>query len=117
MTNLQQIINQKSGTVSANGDSGPLPVGAVDYISLDINISAIGGSASLSVTFYIDRQGLDGNWYNIYSSSAQTSTGTITANLGPGLGTNVSLGSVIRLRWVLAGTAPSATFSGSIIGK
>jgi hypothetical protein len=110
------IWSQPSETVTSGGNSGELSVGGQQEFAFDANISSISG-ASASITFYIDRLALDGNWYSVWNSGAQTATGTVSASLGHGMASNVSLGSQARVRWVLAGTTPSILFSGSLIGK
>ena len=116
MAVLQNIYSRASAAATATGNSGVLPTGAANSIALDINISAVTGTTP-SCTFTFDRQGADGNWYTVYTSSAQTATGNISTDIGPGCAVNHVLTGVGRLTWTISGTTPSFTFSASVVGK
>lgn len=113
----QTVLNQASAAQTAGGNSADLTVGQYRELAVDINISAVSGT-SPSATFFVDRKGADGIYYNIYSSGAKTTTGTVSTSIGAGgAATNSAFGNVIRFRWTITGTTPSFTFSASIIGK
>jgi hypothetical protein len=123
-----------SYTVTANGDTatfvpagrqnpqGPIGVGGYTELALDINLTALTGT---SIQFLVDRQGTDGNWYNIKSTTALAGVGTITMSIGAGFTAtdaapqyfcDHSFGEGLRIRWV--GVAlTTATFTISLQGK
>lgn len=110
------VFNLASLAQTANGNSGDLSVSTLREIAVDVNISAVSGTAP-TLNLYIDRKGADGIYYPIYASAQITAVGVVSTSLGIGASTPQSLGSTIRLRWVIGGTAPSFIFSASIIGK
>lgn len=110
------VLNQSALTETTNGNTNTFSVGSLSELSLDINVSAASGT-SPTLNFYVDRLGLDGNWYTIFSSAQLTAIGTVSASIGSGLSTNQSFGSDIRIRWAIGGTTPSFTFTISLIGK
>jgi hypothetical protein len=101
------------------------------YAAWDMTVTAItGGASTPSITFFLDRQGADGVWYQIATTSAITSPGTVSIDISPALNGSVSgpLTSTVqhnvftrkgRLRWTFGGGTPptSVTFSASIIGR
>jgi hypothetical protein len=110
------ILNQVSAAKTITGNSADLNVSAFREVAIDANISAVSGT-SPTLQLFIDRKGADGIYYQIWNSASITAVGTASDSIGPGLNKNQSLGSTIRLRWVIGGTTPSFTFSASIIGK
>lgn len=110
------ILNLASAARTTSGDSGALPVGNVLHLAADVNITAVSGSTP-SMTLYVDRLGIDGNWYNIWTSAAQTAAGVVSVSIGPGCTVTHVFGTAARLRWAITGGTPSFTFSGSIVGK
>ena len=114
---------------NASNPQGPIGVEGWREVDIDIFVSSFTGT---SITFFVDRQGTDGRWYNVASgtaiSAASTGTagngGTVVAggqsfSIGPGLssagGTALGLGKAMRVRWT--GTITSVTFTLSVIGK
>jgi hypothetical protein len=86
-------------------------------LALDFNITALAG-ASAAVTVNLDRKGLDGVWYNIYTSGAKNAPSATSASIGPGESTNVELGSIIRVGMFVSNTvSPSAMMSLSVVAK
>ncbi len=114
------VLNQASAAQTANGNSGDLIVGPYTEISIDINITADSGT-SQTIQFFWERKGADGNYYPLWQTSVLSSSIStpyqISTSVGAGMAYNQSLGSTGRLRWVIAGTTPSFTFSASVIGK
>lgn len=111
------VYKRASAAATADGNSGSLFVGVFDELSVDVNVSAVAGTNTPSMTLYVDRLGADGVWYPIYTSSAVTAAAVVSTSLGRGAATNATFGATARLRWVITGTTPSFTFSASIVGK
>jgi hypothetical protein len=103
-------------TISATAAGGPYIVGPYAELAADFNITVKSGT-SPTLQFFIDRIGADAVAYNIWSSSVISVIGQISTSIGSGFSTNQSFGSLIQVRWVIAGTTPSWTYSVSIIGK
>jgi hypothetical protein len=97
--------------------AGELPVRNVEFLDLDINITAISG-ASAAITITLDRKGSDGIWYNVFNSGALTATGQTSKTVGPGAEVNKDFGNIARIGvFVSNTTTPSATLSVSAIAK
>lgn len=111
------VLNQTSAALVASGNSSDLVVGPYTEVAVDINISAVSGTTP-TAQFYIDRKGIDGNYYPLWTNTtAATIISQISTSIGSGCAVNHSLGSTIRLRWVLTGSSPSFTCTASILGK
>jgi hypothetical protein len=113
------LLNQASAIQNANGNSVDLNVAAFRELAIDANVTALGGAGGPAVQFFIDRKGADGVYYQIWNSAViNAAPGTASDSIGPGLNKAQSLGSVIRLRWVITGGGGNtATFSASLIAK
>lgn len=113
--------------VNRSNPQGPIGVEGWREVDIDIFLSAFTGT---SITFFVDRQGTDGRWYNVAAGTALTGPSTTSSNtaavaggqsfsIGPGLsaagGTALGLGKGMRIRWT--GTYTVATFTISVIGK
>lgn len=92
---------------------GVMPWSEIDGIDFAATITALTGS-SASITFYVDKLGLDGQYYSIYNTGSITSSSSINQSIGPARATQTDLGVQGRLRWVLTGS--SATVSVSMLG-
>jgi hypothetical protein len=116
--NAQLIYVQQSQLITASGNSGPLTVGYLGEISLDINITGKQGT-SPTIQFYIDRLGTDGVYYPIYDSTSISAAPMVkSASTGAGLGSAASFAGTIRVRWVIGGpSSPGWTYSLSLVGK
>lgn len=101
---------------------------AVTYGALDITVASFQGGTTPSITFFLERQGADGAWYQILTTSAVSSALVISVDISPGLNGTYSAppGSAVqhavfthsaRLRWTIAGAPTSVTFSASFIGR
>lgn len=110
------LLNQASAAQTASGTSGPILVGFMPTIAVDVNVSTVSGSTP-SMTLYLERLGADGVWYEAWSSSAITAAGQTSTSIGPGCATAQVLTGSIRLRWAITGTSPSFTFSASIVSN
>jgi hypothetical protein len=103
MSLLTQIVNIQAETVAANGDTGWQPSGEVERLAVDIDVTSIRGASTPGITFFLDREGQDGNGYPMYSPSGLTSSGVLSQSIGPGLQTAVLPSASTRLRWTLQG--------------
>ncbi len=113
----QTVYTQASQAISASGNSGPLTVGNFAELALDINLTAKTGT-SPTIQFFIDRLGVDGVYYNVYTSSVISTTPTVIGqSIGAGLALASSFAGTIQFRWLLGGTSPVWTYSVSLIGK
>lgn len=125
------VLAIQAGTViTASGDSRSLqgnnpggipyqqglPVEAHDVLAVDISVTALAGTAP-TVQFFYDRQGLDGVWYPVYNTPVMSAAGNQSTTLAGANSASQEFGFIGRLRWVVAGTTPSITFSASITGK
>ena len=115
----QTIWTQASQLItSTTGNSGLLSVGNFVELALDINVTGKQGT-SPTLQFFIDRLGVDGIYYNIWTSTQYTTTPqTVSQSIGAGLTTSVSFGGTIQFRWSIGGSStPGWTYSVSIQGK
>jgi hypothetical protein len=114
----QTIYTQASQLITTSGNSGPLSVGNFAELALDINITVKQGT-SPTIQFFVDRLGVDGVNYNVWSSSSiSTTPTTVSQSIGAGLTLASSFGGTIQFRWVIGGSAtPGWFYSVSLIGK
>ncbi|HVA05514.1 MAG TPA: hypothetical protein VNG12_02115 [Acidimicrobiales bacterium] len=110
------ILEEVSAVHTASGSTGPLEVGPLTTLAVDVNVSAVSGTTP-SMSLVVERQGSDGNWYSIWAPSAVTVAGVVSTSIGPGCATAAVVTSVVRLRWSITGTTPSFTFSASVIAR
>lgn len=103
----------------------------ITYLAWDITLTSFTGGTAPTITFILERQGTDGNWYQVSSTGALNSAPqTISVDISPGLaGTTAApltsttqhavLTQTARMRWTFGGTAnPTAvTFSASLVGS
>lgn len=120
---------------SAARDTSSSPVtcstAGITYGALDITVTSINGGASTpSITFFLERQGADGVWYQLFTTGAVTGALTISVDISPDLNAVYSappgsaqqhalFGASARLRWTFGGGTPptNVTFSASLIGR
>ena len=107
------LITQTAITTS--GNSGDFAVDTFDQLGIDINFTVNSGTPS--VTFTYSRKGLDGVYYPIWTSTAQTATAKVSTSIGLGAATNHSVGAIGRLDWAVTGTTPNVTFTATVYGK
>jgi hypothetical protein len=114
----QTIYTQSSQLITASGNSGILSVGNFAELAVDINITSKQGT-SPTIQYFIDRLGVDGVYYNIWTSSQYTSTPQVVSqSIGAGLTLASSFGGTIQFRWVIGGSStPGFIYSVSLIGK
>ncbi len=110
------IFDGASAVHTTSGSSGPLEVGPLTTLAVDVNVSAASGTTP-SLSLVVERQASDGNWYAIWAPAALTAVGVVSTSIGPGCATAAVVTSVVRLRWAITGTTPSFTFSASVIAR
>jgi hypothetical protein len=76
-------------------------------------VSAISG-AGASIQWIVETHWGLGNWVPVWASSLITAPGSVQQKLGHGDSPG-SPSAAYRVRWVLAGTTPSVTWSGQIL--
>jgi hypothetical protein len=110
------LLNLAPAARTVSGTAGPFVAGSLSRVAFDANITAASGVGQ-SLSLMVDRQGADGIWYPMYTSPAVSAPRTVSTSIGQGMTVGQSLGTSIRLRWEITGTAPSFTFSASLVGK
>ena len=112
------VLNQAAALQTASGNSGDLSVGPFSELAVDVNVTGNQGT-SPTLTITLERKGADGIYYPIWTPSAiSTSTAQLSTSIGTGCAIAQSVGSIVRLKWVIGGTStPGYTFSASILGK
>jgi hypothetical protein len=115
-TKAQNVLTTPSAAILVTTTSPNLDVSTLKELALDVSITAITGTTP-TYQLMIDRLGLDGVWYTIYTGTSITAIAVISLSIGASLVTNIAFAGTIRLREVVGGTTPSITRSMSIIGK
>ena len=110
------VYSVATTTITANGNSGSLAVGAYRELALDITVSAVSGT-SPTLNFVLNRIGANGNAYAVWTGAQLTAAGVQSASIGAGLAINVSFGATAELVWTVGGTSPSFTVTLSLLGK
>jgi hypothetical protein len=94
---------------------------AVAALAVDATLTSFTGGTSPTVTFFVDRFGADGVWYRAWTSTALSSAGPVSVNIGAGQsGTGAVpavLTSLARFGWSSTGAPTAITFSASVIGR
>ena len=115
-SNGTAALSVTSAAITTTATSADIPVGQFAELAVDVNISAVTGT-SPSYTLSINRKGVDGVYYPIYTGTAQTVAGKVSVDLGVGASTNKAFGSTIQIVETISGTTPSFTRSISVQGK
>lgn len=102
----------------------------ITYAALDMTLTSFTGGSAPTVSYFLERQGADGNWYQILTTGALGTATTISVDVSPALNGVVSgppsstvqhnvFTHSARLRWTFGGgSAPTAvTFSASLVGR
>lgn len=110
------LWTRASAAATSTNNSGDLAVGSYTELAIDVNITAASGTTP-TMQLFMDRKGSDSVYYPIWQSVSITAVTSISTSVGSGMSIAQSLGSTIRLRWVIAGTTPSFTFSASLLAK
>lgn len=106
-------------TTSNAGDSFDSTL--LNELAVDATVTTFTGGASPTITFFVDRFGADAVWYRLWTSSAISSPGAVSINIGPfPTGTGTSAGvmtQLTRFGWTFANSPTSITFSASVVGR
>lgn len=93
-------------------------------LAVDITFTSFTGGTSPAITFEVDREGADGNWYKVWASSAVNAAGTVSVSIGPvptetgpPAAVTAALTGTARLTWSSTGTPTSWSGSFSIVGR
>ena len=115
------VLPIHSGAAAETNASGSIAIDTRNATALgvDINVTAITGGASPTITFILERIDGYGTPFAIWSPAAINATGKTTANIGPYNPTaaqNAVLSNACQLRWVFGGATPptSVTFSATV---
>src|ERR1019366_5097900 len=113
------VLALASQTVTANGQSVTLPVGALTARDVDINITAFSGATN--VKFQVKRLGIDGIYYDITPAAPTnvfTGATAYSITLAAQNSASQGFGKTIAIFWTFGTpTSPSVTFSISVVGK
>jgi hypothetical protein len=82
--------------------------------NVDINVTALTGGTSPTVTFKMSRFGADGILYQIWLPTALSVAGVFSQSIGIGAQTNADPGDAIQIDMVVTGAPTSITFSLSV---
>lgn len=116
MAASRTVLYLASAAYTASGSSVAAATDSMERLFVGVNVTAVSGSTP-SMTLTLETLGLDGVWYPVWTSSAITAAGKVTASIGPGLATAQSFADQVRLSWAITGTTPSFTFTASITGR
>lgn len=116
-TNGNSVDNLKaSDSAGSIGLGSGLPVGAHDELGVDVTVTAFAGATS--ITFFMERLGADGVWYQTGTSTPLVLNGTWTITFSAQNSSSQSFALINRLRWTIQAPAgPIISFSASVIGK
>jgi hypothetical protein len=123
-TGISELYVHPSSAETAATGAPEFDTTLIQSVALDITVSALTGGTAPTITFFLERLGLDGKWYPIFSPTAVSAPGTISADIGAfslavATATHAVFTKKARLRWAFGGTAnpTSVTFSASIVGR
>lgn len=97
-----------------------------DSLAFDVTVTGFTGGTSPTIQFFIDRLGVDGNWYNVMQSQTFSAAGSNSADIGPAYNSAFSppngvqhavLTHQARLRYATVGAPTGVNFSASIVGR
>lgn len=114
LTNAYSVnaLAVNSNTVN---NSGAFATGNFSQLEIDITVSAL--KSGCTVTFTYQRYDNFGNLYTVWTSNAISATGSVLADIGPGLSTAANPGMQGLLSWSLTGSSPTATITAAVWGK
>jgi len=110
------LDSQGSTVITASGTGAVFSTIDVTEVIVDIDLTAISGTGA-AITFELIRFGADGNEYPFWQSQTVDTIGMISTSVGAGMATPHGLNQTVFLKWTLAGTTPSTTFSYSVLGR
>src|SRR2546428_3011832 len=104
------VYRHPSAAETTTFNSGDLNTGESSFMLLLIAVTAVTGTGSPTLSVVVQSKDEAGNYFNHVTATAITATGQQTLNIGPGCSTNVVMGRISRLNFVISGTTPSFTF-------
>lgn len=110
-----EVLTVPSAAIISTTTSADLDVSKLTELALDVNLTAFAESDN-TYQLTVNRKGLDGVYYPIYTGSTITNT-IQPVSISLGHPNNQSLGNMIQIVETIGGTTPSITRSMSVIGK
>ena len=107
------VYRHASAPETVTFNSGDLNTGESSFMLLLVTVSAVSGTTP-SLTVVIQSKDEAGNYYNHVTGVAITAASAQVSNIGPGCTTNLVVGRICRLNFVIAGTTPSFTFEATL---
>lgn len=101
----EQVILLASGARTSSGNGSDVDVGRFLYGELCLDITAVSGTGPTLDVYIEGKDEYTGKYRTLFSQTGISAVGTYWFSLGP------SAWKYIRVRWVIAGTSPSFTFS------
>ena len=108
----QAVVLHASGAETASGQSGDIDVGQFLYGELCVDTTAVAGTTPTLDVYIEGKDETSGKYKVIWQPAQITAIGTAWATTLATLAFRL-----IRIRWVIAGTTPSFTFSAALSGK
>ena len=107
------VYRHATAPETATFNSGDLNTVASTYLLSLTNVTAISG-AGASLTVVMQSKDEAGNYFNHVTGTPISSASQQIANIGPGCTSNLVIGRISRLNFVIAGTTPSVTFEATL---
>lgn len=114
------ILVVPSGTsITSNAVFLGLSTVTVATLAFDYTISGTSGGTSANITFSVDRLGVDGKYYRVYTGTPLTAAGSGSATIGLGATTNAMLTSICAVNVIFGGTIgfTGIVYSASLVGR
>lgn len=129
-TGPQTLLSLTSGSYGP-AESHTFSTAQVANFAIDMTITSLTGGTTPSITLFVERQGADGNWYPVISSSGVTfSSGfpqVISIDIGEwSLSASGPFNSAAqhnaptytgRIRWTTTGSPTAVVLSASVVGR
>ena len=110
---MAYLVTVPPGTVVTSEEIYPFATPAVSAIMVGIDVTAASGT-SPSLQPYLEIEGTDGVWYEVWKPTAITAAGQTVATIGADEANPAVFAANARLRFEVTGTTPSFTLSVSI---
>lgn len=111
------LASAARATYSSGQLSTTTQYGEIQILNVDINVTALTGGTSPTVTFKVSRVGADGILYQAWLPTALSAAGVLSTTIGQSCATNVDLGDLFQIDMVVTGAPTSITFSMSLKAK
>lgn len=118
------LVYPSQARTTGNGGDAIFTIG-YSSLAVDVSVTAFTGGTSPTITFFVNRLGGDGLWYQVWTSGAISSAKSLSASIGPGQsggssgagGFSAVLTTQAQFGWSFAGSPTSITFSGSVAAR